>query len=80
MLEQDSGEEFIGAEVPGTSLCPIEAVNVGAETGEGGLASEAKTDNGGSAGWADSGGARTRASGAETKAGASVETGAAMVE
>lgn len=91
ILEQDSGEEFIGAEAPeipsvdvsleltGTSLCPIVGVNVGAETGEGGLASGDKADSGRSAGWADSGGGCTGAPEAEAKAGASVEAGAAML-
>lgn len=92
ILEQDSGEEFTGAEaseipsvdvsleLTGISLCPIVGVNVGAETGEGGLASGDKTNSGGSAGWADSGGGCTGAPEAETEAGSSVEAGAAMLE
>lgn len=91
MLEQHSLGKFIGAEaaeVPslddsleptGTSLCSVEGVNIGAKTGEGDLASGAKTSSGGSAGWADSGGVYTGSSGAETKAGASIESGEAML-
>lgn len=69
----------VPSEPIGSLLCPTEEVILGAETGVGGLASGAKTKTGGSAGWEDLEGGCTGTSGAETKAGTSVEAGAALL-
>lgn len=43
----------VSMQLTGTTLCPTDGINSGAETGEGGTACGAITNSGGSAGWAD---------------------------
>lgn len=70
----------VSLELTGTSLCPKEGVTLGAETGEGGSAYGANTKPWGSVDWAGSRGGCSEAPRAETKTGASVKTGEAMLE